>query len=1215
MSTAAAPDTADGPIGDPASWAPWHGGHGPGRCSRTGLPNHWVQIATGELIVSDRLAHWQGLGPPVTVTLTYRSQPHPDAGQVAASQPGPAAGPGPATTTVSGFGPGWSHGYDRQLRFDADGVTLWQASRPRARFLPPTTPNAEGWWQPASGRDQLRRAGVSWWWRAAGERWWSRFETSPEGTVARLTTVSDDHGNEVTLGYHEAGTLARITDAVGRSAELSSDATGRTHHLDVPHDRRALLRYDQHGRLIEVHDLLGIPIRYRYDDHGTLCELTVGADARTTRIHYEGSGPDRRVVAVTDPLGATTRYETHPSDPTLFRVVDPRGAATTYTVRAGLTERIVDAEGRSRSFRFEQGLPVELRDATGAATACTWDAAGNLTSVSDPLGRTHRFGYDAQGRQIGASGPDGTTWRFERDERGRIVASHSPTGHVLRYRHDERGLLREVTGPEGVVSQLRYDAHGNPTAITDALGHTTTAGYDPAGMQLTSVTDALGHTTRLRYDANDRLVELEHPDGTTIAIGHDACARTRITDERGATTNWERNARLLVTLRTDPLGAVTSYHYDDAGHLVGVVDPHERRRSYGLDVRGRRTAISEPGTPEVRLERDGEGRLVTYHDRSGRWLGVQRDAAGQVVALADHRGTVASIRRDAAGRVVQRTDARGRQVAWQYDAEGRPLALLHDGTQVAAYRYDLGGRMIGYQDGCGTTTLERDALGMLTALHRGDGLRLRWVRDAVNEVCELELPGGLVVHAERDPRGHIVALRWADHHLEVARDPTGAIVALRRSNGTTTRYERDAAGNLTAVTHELGSAGRATWRFERHPTGLLTATHYEGPAELAPLCDPPATLVSTDLDRLASVDGHACRYDAAGNLTAIADGRFEASYDADGRATTVHHDGRVVHHDHDALGHRWQVRTEAGSHRELRDPAGRLHAEVRDDGAVRCVVRLGGLPVALVEPDGETRFLHTGHLGHVEALSDASGELVAGYAYAPFGHQRAHGPAADQPLRFVGGHDVTHEGGGLYRMGSRLYLADLRRFVQPDPDGLAGSRNTYAYANHDPLRFIDPDGRFGRAWSEMRSAANRGFPRSPLGRVWGWVSGARHAENIVDGVDAARRTLELDLEASERAYDTARVDYSSGRITYAEYREAFDARQVNRRALVDQAQTMAEGARSVLGVLGAPSTVTEDNVPGSGNLENAEYLGMTWRERIAAWWRGDGNDPCGADPD
>ena len=49
-------------------------------------------------------------------------------------------------------------------------------------------------------------------------------------------------------------------------------------------------------------------------------------------------------------------------------------------------------------------------------------------------------------------------------------------------------------------------------------------------------------------------------------------------------------------------------------------------------------------------------------------------------------------------------------------------------------------------------------------------------------------------------------------------------------------------------------------------------------------------------------------------------------------------------------------------------------------------------------------------------------------------------------------------GNGLDLMRARFYSPSTGRFIQPDPTGLNGGANLYAYTANDPVNLVDPAG-------------------------------------------------------------------------------------------------------------------------------------------------------------
>lgn len=106
----------------------------------------------------------------------------------------------------------------------------------------------------------------------------------------------------------------------------------------------------------------------------------------------------------------------------------------------------------------------------------------------------------------------------------------------------------------------------------------------------------------------------------------------------------------------------------------------------------------------------------------------------------------------------------------------------------------------------------------------------------------------------------------------------------------------------------------------------------------------------------------------------------------------------------------------------------------------------------------EVVYYHTDAQGSVVAVTDANGNVVERTRYAPYG-ETVNRPLHDGPG--YAGHE-TDAATGLTYMQQRYYDPTLGRFLGADPvaaNAAQGNFNRYWYANNNPYRYIDPDGR------------------------------------------------------------------------------------------------------------------------------------------------------------
>lgn len=107
-------------------------------------------------------------------------------------------------------------------------------------------------------------------------------------------------------------------------------------------------------------------------------------------------------------------------------------------------------------------------------------------------------------------------------------------------------------------------------------------------------------------------------------------------------------------------------------------------------------------------------------------------------------------------------------------------------------------------------------------------------------------------------------------------------------------------------------------------------------------------------------------------------------------------------------------------------------------------------------------FFHNDILGSPAIATDANGTVVWKENYLPYGH-RLQAPAAGTTNRLWFAGRQFDPDTGLSYMGARYYIPLTGRFTGFDPKDFSPenphSFNRYAYANNNPYKYVDPDGK------------------------------------------------------------------------------------------------------------------------------------------------------------
>ncbi|WP_141657734.1 DUF6531 domain-containing protein, partial [Methylobacterium indicum] len=571
-----------------------------------------------------------------------------------------------------------------------------------------------------------------------------RFDKGKDG-VWRLAEIQDPNGLHATFRRDAAGLLLRLDRSDGFAFVFENGASGLREAvtLQAPGgETRLLVRYayDAHGNLTQARNAYGPSYRYEYDAAGRFCAYEDGVHTRNTYAYDEAG----RVVAVTTPGGRFDYRLTYGADgrtTTLAHADRPDGARR-YTFDANgraLTE--TDALGRVRRFeRDALGTLLAETDADGHRTVYAYDAFGSLSAVTDPEGRRTAYHHDEDGRLERLIDPAGQAWEWTYDGRGNLVAAVDPLGTRTDYAIDAAGLPTAIMRHDGLIERRDYDAQNNLVRLVDYRGGTTRFDRDAFG-RLTARTDPLGHVTRFAYD--------ERP-------GADFWTPTALIRPDGVTVRREAEPHEATLTLTDGEGRRTLYRY-------GPFDLLE--------------AIEDPKGGSLRFSYDAEERLVRVENQLGRHWTFARDAAGRVVVETDFDGMTLAYAYDGADRVSETRHADGARIAYAYDRTGlllRQEAFAPGATnpQVTRFAYDRTGRVVEAETPAALVRLERDALGRVIA----------------------ETQGGRRIESAYDCCGNRTERRIGERLVATAYDPLGALSGLAIGERAPLRITRDAAG-------------------------------------------------------------------------------------------------------------------------------------------------------------------------------------------------------------------------------------------------------------------------------------------------------------------------------------------------------------------------------------------------------------------------------------
>jgi len=804
---------------------------------------------------------------------------------------------------------------------------------------------------------------------------------------------------------------------------------------------------------------------------------------------------------------AQTSYDSNTALPTASYAFGKLQTSATYNAD-GTLHTLTDGNGHTTTFaNWKRGIPQLITFADGKTQSATVNDSGWITQVKDENGYATTYAYDVMGRLTQVNYPTGDSPAWAASTRSFVPVNTAEYGIAAGHWRltEATGNARKITYYNGLWQPLlvqEYDA-----ANQAGTQRFTQIGYDAAGrpsFQSYAATvanpttgvwteyDALGRVTSVSQDSEQGLLVTT----TEYLSGF----QTRITNPRGLqtvtsyltfdqpSTDWPLAVSApegqLTTISRDPYGKPTALTRGGNGTSV--------TRSYAYNVHQQLCRSEEPETGTTLYGYDGAGNLAWSAAGlpAGTPCGDGLDGAvvaRRVSRTYDPRNRLATL---------AFPDGNGNQ-SWAYTADGLPATVTTANSgQTVTNTWTYNRRRLPtaesvQPDASKTFNIAYgyNALAQVTSETVGDGVQLSYTVNALGQVTQVKSGATtLASNASYYPNGALAQFTYGNG-INHTMTQNARQLPSRSVDGSVLDLSTvfDANGNVSAITDNTASA-RQTRSMSYDGLDRLTQTSSPMFGTASYAYDPQDNLTRVQVTGGSQPRDHYYCYNASNQLTFVRSGP-NCSGNASPAVTALGYDvqGNLSFKNNASyafdFGNRLRTtasqsyRYDAQGRRVRQDVAGSQlqYSQYAADGRllwqrdettnqrIANAYLAGSLLAEISRPlTGNTttiRYLHTDALGSPIAKTSATGAIIETSEYEPYG--RLLNRQNDNRAGYTG--HVMDAVSGLTYMQQRYYDPAIGRFLSVDPvtaySNPVGAFNRYWYADSNPYKFTDPDGR------------------------------------------------------------------------------------------------------------------------------------------------------------
>lgn len=548
-------------------------------------------------------------------------------------------------------------------------------------------------------------------------------------------------------------------------------------------------------------------------------------------------------------------YFDNTSHKRLTKMQDANGNAINIAYNDTLISTLTDGSGHSIAFTWANSKLTEITDNTCTPTrkvTYTYDAKGNPTKVTNPIGDFIKYVYDPSSRVIGYTDESGnnmsmtyntngavtritscitthlfsylpqqlktyvtekvngqsvvTTYAF--DNQGRVISKKGNCcGYNVDYTYDAQNNVSNRKDGNKKETIFEYDAKGNITKETDPAGNLTTYTYESTHNKVASMTDKNGNVTAYQYDAKGNIIQINKPLSVTEKYTYDTKGkRLSYTDGNNNNTAYEYNTRGNITKITDPEGGITTYTYDCYDNRLTETNPRGHTTTYQYNALNQLVKVTDALNHFTTYTYNKQGQITATTNPLGKTTQYSYDGLGRRISTILPMGNTTYTEYDEQGNIVKETDANGNTTTYTYNNRKQPLAITDALGNTMSYEYDEAGNKLSETDKNGNTTRFEydDQYRLIKRIDALGGIN-QYNYDALgNKIAEINANGNAITH-EYDALQRVIKITDPlGKMVQYTYDGNGNQLTQKDKNGNTTTNTYDKLNRTKTITNALG---------------------------------------------------------------------------------------------------------------------------------------------------------------------------------------------------------------------------------------------------------------------------------------------------------------------------------------------------------------------------------------------------------------------------